>query len=268
LEVFPSGRAWSRAAGPGEGRRRWPLAAGGTVIIAAALLAYLFTRPLPPPRVLGSTQITNDGRSKFAAPVAPGFPPPMVTDGPRLYFVEAAGNVSAIQQVSTAGGEPSALISSSPDSPQPALLNISPNGSELLVIRDGTPHDPPLWVLALPNGPLRRLGDAAGHGATWSPDGSKIVYAKGRDLYLAASDGNEARKLVTALGKVSWPRWSPDGKILRFTLEDTGAFWEVLADGTNLHPVLPDWKAVCCGSWTPDGRYFVFQSTRGGRTSI
>jgi Tol biopolymer transport system component len=250
-------------------RRRWPLAAGGTVIVAAALLGYFLNRLLPPPRVLGSTQITNDGRGKFAAPVAPGiFPPPMVTDGPRLYFLQAVGNVSAVEQVSTASGESSAVISNSPDSPWPLLLDISPNGSELLVIRDGTPHDAPLWVLPLPNGPLRRLGDAVGHDATWSADGSKIVYVKGRDLYLAASDGNEARKFVTAPGKVGWPRWSPNGKTLRFTLEDTGTFWEVSADGTNLHPVLPDWKAVCCGNWTSDGRYFVFQATRRGRTSI
>jgi eukaryotic-like serine/threonine-protein kinase len=271
LEVFPSpsGRGWSRGAGPGEGTRRWPLAAGGTVIIAAALLAYLFTRPLPPPRVLGSTQITNDGRGKFAAPAAPGiFPPAMVSDGLRLYFVEAAGNVSAIQQVSTAGGESSALIPNSPDSPWPNLLNISPNGSELLVIRDGTPHEPPLWVLPLPNGPLRRLGDAMGHDATWSPDGSKILCAKGRDLYLAASGGNEARKLVTAPGRVGWPRWSPDGKTLRFTVWDTATLWEVSAGGANLHLLLPGWNAECCGNWTPDGRYYVFQSTRRGRTSI
>jgi hypothetical protein len=31
----------------------------------------------------------------------------------------------------------------------------------------------------------------------------------------------------------------------------------------HLHPLLPGWsnpQAECCGNWTPDGRYFVFQS--------
>ncbi|MDQ2843154.1 MAG: hypothetical protein M3Y72_19375 [Acidobacteriota bacterium] len=38
-----------------------------------------------------------------------------------------------------------------------------------------------------------------------------------------------------------------------------------------LHPILPGWNQVpseCCGNWTPDGRYFVFQSTRDGKTEI
>jgi hypothetical protein len=37
----------------------------------------------------------------------------------------------------------------------------------------------------------------------------------------------------------------------------------VAPDGTHLHPLLPGWSsppAECCGNWTPDGNYFVFQS--------
>jgi len=47
--------------------------------------------------------------------------------------------------------------------------------------------------------------------------------------------------------------------------------WEAAADGSNLHPLLPGWHSPateCCGDWTPDGRYFVFQSTHNGRTDI
>ena len=47
--------------------------------------------------------------------------------------------------------------------------------------------------------------------------------------------------------------------------------WEVSIEGKNPHPVLPDWNhpsSECCGDWTPDGRYYVFQSTRNGRTDI
>jgi Tol biopolymer transport system component len=72
------------------------------------------------------------------------------------------------------------------------------------------------------------------------------------------------------------PRWSPDGSHLRFTVRDTNlgslnSLWEVAADGSNLHPLLPDWNKPaneCCGNWTADGRYFVFQATRNGTTNI
>jgi Tol biopolymer transport system component len=80
---------------------------------------------------------------------------------------------------------------------------------------------------------------------------------------------------VTASGFPSHPRWSPDGIKLRFSTHnpgsDRGSLWEVSADGSNLHPLLPGWNnppAECCGNWTPDGEYFVFQSRRDGMTNI
>ena len=57
--------------------RIWQLG-GGAAIVAAAVLAYFPTRPLPPPRVLGATQITNDRHGKEIAFFSP--PPPLVTD--------------------------------------------------------------------------------------------------------------------------------------------------------------------------------------------
>jgi hypothetical protein len=50
---------------PALRKRIWPLATGLAVIVAAALLAYLLTRPLPSPKVLGYTRITDDGREKL-----------------------------------------------------------------------------------------------------------------------------------------------------------------------------------------------------------
>ncbi|MBI1765256.1 MAG: PD40 domain-containing protein [Acidobacteria bacterium] len=49
------------------------------------------------------------------------------------------------------------------------------------------------------------------------------------------------------------------------------SLWEVAADGANPHPLQPGWSnpaAECCGNWTADGRYFVFQSIRNGATNI
>jgi Tol biopolymer transport system component len=52
---------------------------------------------------------------------------------------------------------------------------------------------------------------------------------------------------------------------------ESESLWEVQADGTHLHPLLPDWNKPsqeCCGSWTPDGKYFIFQSTRNGKAQV
>ncbi len=129
-------------------------------------------------------------------------------------------------------------------------------------------------MLPLLGGSPRRLGDVLAHDATWFPDGQKILYAHGNDLYLAKSDGTESRRFVTAAGRPYRLRWSPDGSRLRFTVLQTDnalSLWEVAGDGTSLHPLLPGWNTVpaeCCGSWTADGKYFLFQSRRDGMANI
>ena len=60
--------------------------------------------------------------------------------------------------------------------------------------------DAPLWVLPLPAGTPHRLGELLGHDGTWSPDGQRILFANGNDLYVARADGTESKKLVSLPG--------------------------------------------------------------------
>src|SRR5207249_7742608 len=100
-------------------KRRARLAAVVLGVVVMAILAYWVTRPLPPPRVTGSVQITNDGHAKF---------PPTLTDGSRLYFVAADADGVALYQTPVTGGE--AVPSSQRLDAQIAnLAIISPAGS-------------------------------------------------------------------------------------------------------------------------------------------
>jgi eukaryotic-like serine/threonine-protein kinase len=231
-------------------------------VIMIAVLAYFFRSALPLPKVLGSFQVTNDGRQKSS----------MVTDGPRIYFTELSGGGSNLAQVSASGGE-AAII---PTSIQYLnILDISPSRSELMVARASFLGDSQLTVLPVPAGSTRPLGNIVAHDGTWSPDGQRIAYARGSDLYVARSDGGGSQKLATLPGSADDLRWSPDGSRLRFTLNDpktdATALWEILADSSKLHPLLSGWNnppAECCGNWTSDGKYFVFSSRRNGRSDI
>jgi serine/threonine protein kinase/Tol biopolymer transport system component len=251
--------------------RTWAAASGAAIVVVVAVLAYVLSRPLPPPRVLAYSPITHDGRQKPSTTRADLVPPPLLTDGSRVYFYE--WDPTTVAQVSTSGGEVApvtmALPNAGPD-------DISPSGSEML---SGTSPAmgalPTLWVVPLPAGSPRRVGDVLAQDAAWFPDGQRIVYARDSDLYVARSDGSEARKLLAVAGRAWWPRISPDGERIRFTAADysTGArsLWEVSIDGKSPRPLLPGWNrpsAECCGNWTPDGKYFFFQSTRNGRTDI
>jgi WD40 repeat protein len=82
-------------------------------------------------------------------------------------------------------------------------------------------------------------------------------------------------KANTAPDLPAWLSLSPDGNRIRLTVSNlnnnTSAIWEIRPDGSGMHPVFPDWNnpsAECCGKWTPDGKYYVFQSTRDGATNI
>jgi Tol biopolymer transport system component len=123
--------------------------------------------------------------------------------------------------------------------------------------------------LPLPAGSPRRLGDIEGNAADWSRDGKQLVFIKGTNLYLANADGTSSHLLVSLPGTAYAPAFSPDGSRIRLSIAgqaNTTSLWEVRADGSNLHQLLKDWHATpneCCGRWTEDGRYYVFESGTG-----
>jgi len=196
----------------------------------------------------------------------------MVTDGSRIYFNEQQTANGVIAEVSVTGGATALIPTLSFENV--AVNGISPSGSDLLAYAWRRNEVlVPLWVLPVLGGSPRRVGETTTD-ATWLEDG-RIAYARDHDLYVSKSDGTEPYKLATVAGLPIWVRWSPSGKAVRFTdydpKNDSSSLWEVTADGTNLHRLLPGWSnsgAECCGSWSIDGRYFVFQSTRNGRTDL
>ena len=243
--------------------RKW--LAAGLVGVAAVVGVVLFLRsPASPPVVISSLQITNDGASKRS----------LVTDGARLYFSEHLNGHSVLMQVSAAGGEtaPVPIPLASAD-----IYDFYPGRSALLVkgMAEGSETEWPVWVLPVPAGSLRPVENILAHAAAWAPDGQHIVYARQSSLYICNSDGSDSRELITLAGVPFALRYSPDGRRLRFTIQDTNqrtsSLWEVSADGTNLHSVLPDWNRPAEESdatWTPNGEYFLFESTRAHAQNI
>jgi eukaryotic-like serine/threonine-protein kinase len=242
------------------GPSRWPgiLAAVAAGAFVLAALTFWLTTPRPPLKVSNSRQITSDGLGKTLAG----------TDGSRLYLQyisSVRADSSSIGQVASTGGE---VVPIAAPSLSMHILSVSPDGASLLVSDEpGTSFDGPLWALPVLGGLPRRLGDTLGHAGAWSPDGQRLVYAKGNELFLAKSDGTDSHSLASLAGWPLSPQWSADGNTLRLTLQDqktnATALWEVSADGKNPHPLLADWHnppSECCGLWTPGGKHFIFAS--------
>ena len=260
-ESSPSGSSVAAAASsasavhPPARSKLWRIAlpAGLAAVIAIGALLWL-ARPLPPPRVRNITQLTHDGTPKNG----------ILTDGSRLYITELIGVNTRLVQTSTSGGETTPI-----PTPFSAIVldDISPDHSQLLVAdapllgADEHPH----WVLPLPGGAPRRLGNILVHFAVWSPDGKQIAIAQGSNILLADAQGENLRQIAALPGAANFLRFSPDSARLRFAVAKeqagTSAIWEVGADGKDLHPVLPGWHdrpQELAGVWTPDGRYYLF----------
>jgi len=245
------------------------------ILIPAGALALLlvaalwFRSPAAAPRVLDTKQLTRDNLYKDR----------LVTDGSRLYFQETVSGRSVLSQVSTNGGDVGII---STPFPYAAPFDAAPGRSELLAtswdVSDTAMSanlQTPLWVIPVPAGSPRRVAGLRVYDAAWSSDEQNLVFGKDQDLYVAKSDGTSVRKLVTVKGLPFFPRFSPDGSHIRFSVFDlstaSDSLWEVASDGSGLQLLFPGWHqdpGESSGKWTPDGRYFFFMATREGKTQI
>ncbi len=92
-----------------------------------------------------------------------------------------------------------------------------------------------------------------------SPDGTLLVYVRDRrELVLEPVAGGTATTLVQAEGWIIWPRWSPDGRWLYFTMlrknTDAPALYRVPARGGTPARVL---DGIALTDLSPDGRTLV-----------
>jgi Tol biopolymer transport system component len=120
-----------------------------------------------------------------------------------------------------------------------------------------------LLVAGSPRRPAPPAG-LAGNGA--------IVVGVGTELWLANTDGSNARRLDIGLGQSTSPVFSPDGTKVAFMTRVGAAtpysLFVANADGTGARSLTGDMKVVTYElagiTWSPDGRTLVFASSDAG----
>lgn len=197
----------------------------------------------------------------------------MAVEGGHIYFSQLENGRPVLAHALAANGEiqnlrlPSEIVA-------PLICALSPDGTRIIV-RNHLARKPeqPIWIVSALGGQAFRFAGGLAHDATWMPDGQHILYATGNSLFVARQDGQETQHLIDLSGRAFWLRWSPDGQRLRFTVLDAqgGApsLWEYSLATRRAAPLpLGLGGESCCGGWSSDGKYYIFQSYQDGFTDI
>jgi serine/threonine protein kinase len=157
-------------------------------------------------------------------------------------------------------------------------LELSPDGTRVAEGRVDDRGTWGVWMLDLARGVNTRLSFEAGGGsATWSPDGTEIVYAPGggqsADLYRKPANGAGQGEVILHSEGIKTPDdWSRDGRFVIYMQREKNA-------GTDLWvlPLQGDRKPVpylvtpfneAQAKFSPDGHWVVYTSNESGTKEV
>ena len=233
------------------------------VAVSLAIWLWLSEPEIGPLRV---EQLTRTGAISSGPPNLESLLT-LATDGNRILTSVVQEGRPRLSAISLSNGEvetlplPQELVASS-------LADISRDGTKLILKSQlSTASEQPVWIVPSSGGSAQRVGDVLAHDAAWMPDGKSVLYANENDLSVIRLDDGVSIPFAHLSGRAFWMRWSPDGKLLRFTLMDplshaTG-IWELPARGGAAHRLKTPPSAgstACCGTWTSDGSAYVMQA--------
>jgi Tol biopolymer transport system component len=227
-------------------------------------------------------------REKTASPTSasvwipanpPGIPAtqsPLPAPPDRIIFESDRSGNFEIYAMNADGSGQTALTDNPGDDVLPAW---SPDGKTIAFVsnRDGNRG---LYLMD-PDGSGQKLLTAniyqVGPEYSWSPDGARIAYRAGKDVYLINSDGSGDRNISNSPADYFGLSWSPDGKRIAFMSSRTNVNWvwvdiySINSDGNDLLNLtnyqggrtFSDWPA-----WSPVDMRIAFMYNVDGQWDI
>ncbi len=229
------------------------------VLVLAALPGLLSCTSAPEAGADNLVQLTSDSGDEYYPDWSPdgtsiAFEKAESPSGPyEAWIMQADGSQKRKLQTPHQAGAPVF----SPDGDRiayVAFMGLDPIVIEIWAIdTDGRNPRPlaaePGWSMELPK---------------WSPDGSQLAYARGRninesELWTMNSDGSGKTELLNDLTGWLDCDWEPNGN--RIVFESLPDIWIINADGTGLRQLTSSVESLeSRPTWSPDGKKILFES--------
>lgn len=234
-----------------------------SVIVVCGLFAAFAERHTPPDLAVANPTRITQSQTRILSP--------LLTDSVQVFYLQYENNRYNVAEVPVNGGQSAATVTGVTN---PELCDLSQGGQAMLLrsLTHSRDEDAPVYIQPK-DGPAQRVGNILAYDAAWYPDAKRILYSADGGVYSSDRAGISRQRLFSVPGNAYWFRWSPDGAKLRFTVISTKneetSIWEASADGKDPHRLFSELQAhLCCGTWTPDGKFYLFQVRAGNAFQI
>jgi serine/threonine-protein kinase len=156
-----------------------------------------------------------------------------------------------------------------------AVPRLSPDETQITVtIAEHNGVDVDVWVFDIRRGGWTRVTTAHnGQAAVWAPNGRLALSAGLLDVYVKDAPHREPRRLTESSGWENVSGWTPDGKVLAFSLQDPETqfdIWTLAVDEVPPRPKLFVATPYNEGGavFSRDGRWVAYASYESGRSEV
>jgi len=278
----PSGAHTAGAAAPARPRQ---LTLAGALIASAvivALFSFLAGRSTSRqsavasagPQVVSFTQVTDQPGVEATPSLSP--------DGKSVVYAKSTGADTALYLLRV--GSRNAVRLSGDAIAHDMQPVFSPDGERIAFRSDREGGG--VFLMTASGESVTRLTDF-GFNPSWSPDGAEItvspqafldptgLYGDAPGLSIVNVKSRQARALPVTVRAIQ-PNWSPHGARIAFWgIRGQGGqrdIWTIAADGSDAAaggvPITNDAALDWSPTWSPDGAYLYFSSTRGGTMNL